>query len=652
VRGGGKQYFTAAELAELRLPGLPKTKRKVNELALKERWAVASDDSGAPLALKRSGRGGGLEYHVSLLPAAARLELAKDGGIANDEGPAPGAEISADRAGSWAWFERQSASVKTEAERRLRAIERIDALEASGLTRTAAVACASAESGNGKSALWDWLQMVDGADRADRLPRLAPHRNGGGAIAEVDEEAWRVLLSDYLRPERPTWSSCYRRTVERYAKPRGIELPHSRTLFRKLEREIDPRLVVARREGKEALMRTVPPQKRSVAHLHAMHKVNIDGHRFDVFCRWPDGRVGRPIMVAIQDLYSRKFLGWRVGETESAVLTRLAFADVFQKYGIPGECYLDNGRAFASKLITGGAKSRFRFKIRDEEPSGLLTALGIRIHWTTPYSGQSKPIERAFRDLCDTIAKDPELAGAYTGNHIDAKPENYGSRAVPIEQFEQLVDRGMAEHNARLGRRTETANGQSFDQVFAASYATAPIGKATEAQLRLALLASEVLRADKSSGAVTLLGNTYWCEELSLHAGQKVTVRFDPDDLTLPVHVYDIDDRFLLTAPALEITEFDNAAAAQRRARQKRELVKQTRKLGEMERLLSAEQLAALASRYAAETDELPEPSVVRPVRPRRGNAAAAHAPVEQTGPAVIDRLAAAAANRLRLVQD
>ncbi|QRY97116.1 DDE-type integrase/transposase/recombinase [Sphingomonas paucimobilis] len=157
-----------------------------------------------------------------------------------------------------------------------------------------------------------------------------------------------------------------------------------------------------------------------------MEAVNIDGHKFDVFCRWPDGRIGRPMMVTIQDIYSRKILAWRVDESESALSTRLVFADLFTTWGIPKACLMDNGRAFASKTITGGAKTRFRFKIKDEEPTGVLTALGIAIHWATPYRGQSKPIERAFRDLCDTIAKHPALAGAYTGNKPDAKPRITG----------------------------------------------------------------------------------------------------------------------------------------------------------------------------------------------------------------------------------
>jgi putative transposase len=220
------------------------------------------------------------------------------------------------------------------------------------------------------------------------------------------------------------------------------------------------------------------------------------------------------MMVAIQDVYSRKMLAWRIGETESAVLTRLAFADLFAKWGIPAGCLLDNGRAFASKWITGGAKTRFRFKIREEEPTGILTALGIRIHWAQPYRGQSKPIERAFRDLCDTIARHPALAGAYTGNHIDAKPENYGSRAVPIDVFAELVERGIAAHNARPAGAPRRRRAELRRRL--RSLLRAPSGRQSEPeQLRLALLAADEVSADRQSGAITLFGNRYWSPELS-----------------------------------------------------------------------------------------------------------------------------------------
>jgi putative transposase len=109
---GGKQWFTAAELAEFKLPGLAKVKRKINEKAAADRWALRTDDRGAPLARKRIGRGGGLEYHASLLPASARLELVKRG-LAGEATVAadPPSEVGA----LWAWYESQSEATKAEA---------------------------------------------------------------------------------------------------------------------------------------------------------------------------------------------------------------------------------------------------------------------------------------------------------------------------------------------------------------------------------------------------------------------------------------------------------------------------------------------------------------------------------------------------------
>jgi putative transposase len=639
---GNKTWFTAAELAELALPGLPKSKRKVNERASDDGWALKADGAGAPLARPRTGvRGGGLEYHLSVLPASARLELAKRGIALAEVAADPAPEQSC----QWSWFERQSAQTKNEAHRRAALVGLIERHERIGLTRSAAVAFVSAEHGVGASTLWSWLALIDGCDPNNRLPLLAPRRSGGGAEAEIDPDAWTFIKSDYLRPEKPTWSACYRRLVEDYAKPRGLAVPHARTLFRKLEREVDGRLIIARREGEEALRRTLPAQQRTVADLHSMALVNIDGHKFDVFVRFPDGRIGRPIMVAIQDVYSRKLLAWRIGETESAVLTRLAFADLFGKWGIPRGCVLDNGRAFASKWITGGAKSRFRFKIREEEPTGLLTALGVSIHWAMPYRGQSKPIERAFRDLCDTIAKHPRLAGAYTGNRPDAKPENYGDRAIELHEFVATVERGIAVHNARDGRRTEIAAGRSFDTAFIESYARSPIGKATPEQLRMALLTADDVSTDRQTGAITLYGNRYWSDALSGLAGKRVTVRFDPDDLTRELHVYDREGRYLTAAALWEATGFLDAASAKKRARQEAELRKAVRAAESMEELLAAEQLAAMLPDHIDEID-VPAPSVVRPVRHRGQTAAALKpAPTAQPNPQFIDRFA-----RLRVV--
>ncbi|PZU43314.1 MAG: hypothetical protein DI568_17435 [Sphingomonas sp.] len=74
-----KEWFSAQEIASLGLPGLSAAKRKVNERAEAEGWALRNCALGNPLARQRAGRGGGVEYHASVLPTAARLELVRRG---------------------------------------------------------------------------------------------------------------------------------------------------------------------------------------------------------------------------------------------------------------------------------------------------------------------------------------------------------------------------------------------------------------------------------------------------------------------------------------------------------------------------------------------------------------------------------------------
>lgn len=624
------EWFTADELAELRLPGIPRTKRKVNKQAKAERWESRA----------AAQRGGGREYPVSALPLAARLELVRSGRAADPVEPAPLSAFANDRQRDTAGF-------------RLQVLDAVESYANSVGSCDRAAAIAAAEFGVGKSTILLWRSQVKGLPRAAWIGALVPQYRGGGRKAEVNDEAWLIYRSDWLRPEKPTHMSCYRR-LEMWAKPRGIELPHPKTLERKIEREVPREVILAKRSGAEAVRKLLPPQIRTVAELAAMELVNIDGHRWDVFVRFPatatePERIARPIMVAIQDVYSRKFLARRIGETENAVLTRLCFADLFRQWGIPSATLLDNSRAFASKWITGGATSRFRFKIRADEPLGLLTQLGIRNHWATPYRGQSKPIERGFRDFCDAISRHPAFAGAWTGNKIDAKPENYASKAIDLDVFLRVVDQGIAEHNARTGRRTEAARGRSFDEVFAESYARAAVGKASPEQLRLALLAADRVRAERQTGAITFLGNRYWCEALGKVAGQLLTIRFDPDNLHGEIHAYDAAGMFVATVPVWEAGGFLDSDAARRRAKLEADHRKAVKRQVELEQLLAPAEVAALLP-TDIEDAPAPRPSVIRPVRVR-GSAAVKieEAPAGPAPSPFIDRFAGAV-SRLRVV--
>lgn len=253
--------------------------------------------------------------------------------------------------------------------------------------------------------------------------------------------------------------------------------------------------------------------------------------------------------------------------------------------------------------------------MRDDEPTGILTALGVTIHWTTPYHGQSKPIERAFRDLCEDIARSPACAGAYTGNKPDAKPENYGTRAIPFEDFKAIVADGITRHNRRHGRRSTNARGRSLAETFRESYEKPEtiVRRASEAQRRMFLLAAEGVVARKPTGEVVLGENRYWAPELADLTGQKVVARFDPQDLFAGIAVYDRDGRFVAQAECIAATGFADTDAAREHARKRRQYLKAMREALDIERTLTIGQVADLMPAIEAETPPA-SPRVLRMV--------------------------------------
>lgn len=639
-----RTWWTAAEIAEAGLTDLPRTTRGVDALAKRLNWR-----GQAGFARRRSGRGGGWEYHWHLFPSRAQREIVAASEVVQPEAPEMGASEA------WDWFEALPEKVKAKARFRLETLARVDAMVAAGQGRYLAVNDAARLAGVSPRSVWSWIQACEGLAASDRLPYLAPrHRAVRRKVgrAECSPEFLAALKSDFLRLSQPSFTSCYRRAV-RLAEANGWETLPERTMRRMYRRQVSRASEVLARRGVEALKRLTPAQQRDKSALRPLEVVNADFHKFDVFVRFP-GEAGdagpivcRPQMVAFQDVFSGRILSWRVDREPNAVAVQLAAGDMVESWGIPEHVLLDNGREFAAKAITGGTPTRYRFKVREDDIPGLFVALGCTVMWATPYSGQSKPIERAFRDLCDAVAKDPRFDGAWTGNRPDAKPEDYGSRAVELEAFLGVLAEGIAEHNTRTGRRSEVAMGRSFAEVFDEAYATAPIRKASDAQKRLWLLGAEGLRADARTGAIAFQGNTYHAPWLIEIAGQRVVVRFDPADLWSGVHVYSAENEYLGHAPCQMKVGFKDSAEARHLAKARRAALAAERRALEAHRRFTAMDLGQLLE---AAAPEAPRPAVeAKVVRPAFGSGRRAaperddafEAEVEAVGQALVADLAA-----------
>ena len=617
-------WLSASQIAAMALPGLPGTARGVQIRAESENW-LAPEREGQTWR-RRSGRGGGFEFTPYALPLSARVKLVLDAAPVGEEAYTQKRE----REDLWRRYEAMPEALRQRAKKALEVINAVETLVASGTRKTHAVMLVANETRVGKTTINNWYRDLRGLNRCDWLPALAPHWGSTRNEAPCASEVWEYVKSDYLRVEQPNFTDCYRR-AKAIAEEKQLAIPSEKTLLRRIQ-AFPPELVTLAREGVDALKRLYPAQQRRRDVFHALQAVNADGHRWDVFVKWEDGSVSRPVMVGFQDLYSGMILSWRIDKSENAETVRLAFGDMVENFGIPQMCYLDNGRNFASKWMTGGIPNRFRFKVKEDEPVGIMTQLGVEVHWTTPYSGQSKPIERAWRDLAQGAAKHPKFAGAWTGNNPMAKPENYASKAVPIEVFTEVVSAEIKAHNARPGRRSAVCGGKlSFLQAFKASYEASAITLATPEQQRLWLLAAESIRPDRKSGEIRLEGNRFWAEELLALRGQPCVVRFDPQALRDPLHVYRADGSFVVSAPCVQDTGFADKTAAQEHGRARRRWLRAAKEQLDAEKTLSLQELASMSVPGMGEEDDAPEAKIVRPYRPKtNGNAAVALAVSEE----------------------
>lgn len=639
------QWVTVQEC--MGLPGFPKSPANIR------RKLAALIDGQEALSRKRPGSKA-VEYNLSALPVEARAELLlRQGTVETSQGiielarPAASA-LDSERRALWQRWDAASDSQRKLAERWHPVVMLADELIASGVTAKTAFQTAASRYDVSAASLRDKYYRVQKYAKQDWVALLIDRRGGAKHEAKqvgFDEDAWQFLLADYLRPEQPAFRKCYER-LELAAREHGWTIPSYSTAYRRVQQNVDRTMVVACRQGEHALMHLLPTQRRTVEHLNALQWINGDGYQHNVFVRWFNGEILRPKTWFWQDVKTRKIVGFRCDVSENTDSIRLSFMDVIKKYGIPEDFHItiDNTRAAANKWLTGGVKNRYRFKVREDDPTGLFPLIGATIHWTSVVAGkgwgQAKPIERAFGvgGMEEYVDKHPALSGAYTGPNPMAKPDNYGSRVIEAEQFLEILAEGVAMFNAKVGRQTEICAGQySFDQAFEQEFQKTIVRKPTAEQLRLFLLPAEAVTVNRKgefslTAGGTLRGakNVYHNMALMNADVRKVVVRFDPQNLHGNVFCYTLDGKFICEAACITPVAFNDTQAGREHSRQQKRLKKATDTAIAAQKQKDALEISELMPRLAE--PETPESRVVAVFRPQtHGNAAIAYSVDEDT---------------------
>ncbi|PSR17815.1 transposase [filamentous cyanobacterium CCP3] len=263
---------------------------------------------------------------------------------------------------------------------------------------------------------------------------------------------------------------------------------------------------------------------------YSNHVWQCDHTRADVMLVDQYGEVlGRPWLTTVIDTYSRCIMGINLGfdaPSSQVVALALRHAILPKKYGPeyklncewgtfgkPDHFYTDGGKDFRSNHLQRiGADIGFACHLRDRPSEG-----GV--------------VERPFRTLNDQLFS--TLPG-YTGSNVQQRPEDTEKDAsLTLRDLEHLIVRFICDKynqtlDARMGDQTRF-------QRWEAGLPKVP--EVIEEKHLDVCLMKEGRRTVQRGGHLQFENLIYRGENLAGYAGEVVSIRFDPNDITV-VRVY------------------------------------------------------------------------------------------------------------------
>lgn len=521
-----KSWLTSSEIADLMLPGLPETDRGIRMLAEREDWQRFS-----ALCRQRSGRGGGLEYHVSLLPVAARVAYfgaaapAPVAGEAIQAGPEPAAGTTS------------AATLQLDA--RIAVLGALKAfIRSSEMKQTVAISYFVDLFNLGRIDVPAWASVVIGrlstrtllrwlsAYREGETERLAVDRGvgrrGQGVLdAAFDGEIKHFAIAVHSLNDLYTASHIYgavKGEFEARLTHAGIALPGQRAFeirFNAWRQEYAAGLLkMMDPDGFRSKMKVSGSYAHMAPHLNALWQ--IDASPVDAMC--VDGR--HSIYVCI-DYWSRR-ISLFVSKTPRAEAVQLLMRKAILAWGVPDAVKTDNGSDFVAR-----ATVRLFARLQIE---------AIRSDAFSPW--QKGVVERNIRTFQTDCAR---MLPGFVGHNVAQRKKIEGRKAfsqrlgqeneafnvtLTGEELQQICDHWAADIYAHhehggIGKMTPFAKASSSTRSIRTVNADA--------------LAALLMQAPDGDGYRTVgksgvrVGGFYY-QPMGILPGERVFVMLDPAD--------------------------------------------------------------------------------------------------------------------------
>lgn len=310
---------------------------------------------------------------------------------------------------------------------------------------------------------------------------------------------------------------------------------------------------LASRGTREYKNKVMVKGSRDTKGLQVMQIVMGDEHTFDCWVSYkqPNGKVIaiKPHLAAWVDMRSRVIMGdVMCKDANSDILKQSLLKMIYSEPGgVPEYLYIDNGKDYTAKTMTGRDRNDRSGMNFDNETMGFYKSIGIKDdHRALPYEPWSKgQIERFFRTVCNKFTRwmksyTGTLTGSKTSDKVDKDIKRMLERGelLTLEEFyekwhEWLTTVYMHTEHSGLKKMGETYKKpydcfMNEDRYFKAappkSYATMLMMKSENVLVR--------------NIGITKWGYEYRSDELCDYIGRKVDIKYDPDDMAV-LYVFD-----------------------------------------------------------------------------------------------------------------
>lgn len=562
-----KNQFGIGKLFELNLDNLPKSRRAIELLVVRENWEYVEVPSRGKGGVRR-------EY---ILPddlfEQAKAKLLKN---MADKVELPAtiekkevATVEAVNPALLADWQRDCGTARLAIVRHVldmaellgktKAVEKFATDSKNGqLTATIAdtVRRANAKAGKdgnakvSRATLFNWLKLAENAGDNSLVAVLAPkHR-------DVTMPVWgATLLKLWGQPTKPSLSMVMRELVNVMG---GENVPTYAQASYFLRTHVGNVELERGRMGARELKNIQPFIRRDTSELFPTDVYTADGHTFDAEVAHPiSGRPFRPEITAIIDVASRKLVGFSIDLAESglAVLDAIRVAVVW--HGVMALFYVDNGSGYKNAMMS-------------RDGSGLMDRLGSTLTHSLPYNSQAKGIvERSHQSIWIQAAKRlPTYIGADMDKEARQKAfkktrkdiATFGESKMLLswddfmtlcqEEVERYNNRPHHAHprryNKLTGRKEHLTPQQVWDEKLAmmVNMGKPPVQvhEADMVDLFRPYIERKVLR-----GEIKMFNHVYFSRDLEQYHGETVHVGYDIHDAS-QVWVRDVSGRLLAVA--------------------------------------------------------------------------------------------------------